>query len=233
MTRAALLAGLAGLAGIALALPRAGHAAPGPTQDEASLRQAVLQAAQALAPPGAQISLGSAAGARAMPACASPLTVSLSGVAPYEQAKVECPAAHWTLYVTVTVAQSEEVVVAARPIAAGTTLGAADLVRRALPVQAFAGRQIFTDPTEIEGDSAVMSIAAGMVITQDVLQTPLLVKAGQTVSVHVYSGGVELALDATADQPGHLGDTILLTNPKSGRRFSAEVTAQGVSLHLN
>ncbi len=72
-----------------------------------------------------------------------------------------------------------------------------------------------------------------MIITQDAVQAPLVVKSGQLVTVHVYSGGVMLAVDATADQPGRIGDTILLTNPGSGRRFTAQVTAQGVEMRLN
>jgi len=43
---------------------------------------------------------------------------------------------------------------------------------------------------------------------------------------------VELSMDATAEQTGRIGDTILLTNPSTGRRFSAEVTASGVQLVL-
>ena len=104
---------------------------------------------------------------------------------------------------------------------------------KTLPVQNFAGRQIFTDPAQINGASAVMSMAAGMVVTQNAVQAPLMVASGQIVTVHVYSGGVMLAVDATADQPGRIGDTILLTNQGSGRRFTAQVTAQGVELRLD
>ncbi len=202
-------------------------------QDEAALAKAVQQAAQNLAPPGASISLGPTSGASTMPACTAPLSISLSGVAPYEQAEVQCPSPGWTLYVNVTIAQSEAVVVAARPLVAGQTITPDDLMVKTLPVQDFAGRQVFTDPAQIGGASAVMSMAAGMIITQSAVQAPLVVKSGQLVTVYVYSGGVTLAVDATADQPGHIGDTILLTNQGSGRRFTAQVTAQGVELRLN
>ena len=213
-----------------------GWAAPGlaaPMQDETALANAVRLAAQNLAPPGASISLGPTSGASAMPTCTAPLAVTLSGMAPYEQAQVRCPALGWTLYVTVTVAQSEAVVVAARPLTAGQTITAEDLMVKTMPVQDFAGRQVFTDPAQIGGASAVMSMAAGMIITQNAVQAPLVVQSGQIVTVHVYSGGVMLAVDATADQPGHIGDTILLTNQGSGRRFTAQVTAQGVELRLD
>ncbi|MDE1883340.1 MAG: flagellar basal body P-ring formation protein FlgA [Rhodospirillales bacterium] len=186
-----------------------------------------------MALPGASISLGPTSGAAAMPACTAPLAVTLSGMAPYEQAQVQCPAPDWTLYVTVTVAQSEAVVVTTLPLTAGQAITPADLAVKPMPVQDFAGRQIFTDPAQIEGASAVMSMPAGMVVTQSAVQTPLVVQSGQIVTVHVYSGGVMLAVDATADQPGHIGDMILLTNQGSGRRFTAQVTATGVELRLN
>lgn len=202
-------------------------------QDADALERLVRQTAQALAPPGASLSLGPVDGAHAMPECTAPMTVTINGLPPYEQAQVQCPSPRWNLYVSVTVTQSEKVVVTARPVTAGQAITPEDVMLKTLPVQNFAGRQVFADPAQIIGANAVMSLSAGMIITQDSIQAPLLVKAGQMVTVHVFSGGVMLALDATADQAGRIGDTILLTNTSSGRRFSAEVTAQGVELHLN
>ena len=202
-------------------------------QDEAALAKAVRLTAQNLAPPGASISLGPTSGAAAMPACNAPLGVMMSGMAPYEQAQVRCPTPDWTLYVNVTVAQSQAVVVTAQPLTAGQTITAADLMVKTMPVQDFAGRQVFTNPAQIGGANAVMSMPAGMIVTQGAVQAPLVVASGQIVTVHVYSGGVMLAVDATADQPGRIGDTILLTNQGTGRRFAAQVTAQGVELRLN
>ena len=201
-------------------------------QDPKQVTQAVQQAAENLAPAGAQISVGTVSGAHYMPSCTVPLTVSIGGAPPYEQATVQCAAPRWTLYVQVTLEQSETVVVAAKPLMAGQTITPDDLMLRSLPVQDFTGRQVFTSPTQLEGANLMMSLASGAVITQNIVQSPLVVKAGQMVTVHVYSGDVVLSLDAIADQDGHIGDTILLTNPSSGRRFTAEVTAQGIELHL-
>lgn len=201
-------------------------------QNPKDVAQAVHQAAQTLVPPGATLSVGTVQGAKYMPACTVPLIVSLSGAAPYEQATVQCGTPRWTLYVPVTVAQNEEVVVAARPLVAGQTLTAQDIMLKSLPVQTFAGRQVYTAPKQLIGDQIMMSLPTGMIINQTSVQSPLIVKAGQMVTVHVYSGGVELSLDAVASQDGHIGDTILMTNPSSGRRFTAEVTAEGVDLHL-
>jgi flagella basal body P-ring formation protein FlgA len=217
------------LIGVLMALPWQAWAAP---EDPAAVSAAVRQAAQMIAPPDASISLGPVAGAKYMQACTAPLAVSMSGVAPYEQAAVHCPAPGWTLYVPVTLAQSESVVVTAHPVTAGQALTADDLAVQREPVQLFAGRRVYADPAQLIGANALMSLAAGMVITQDVVQAPLIVKSGQIVTVQVLSGGVLLSVNAVAQQDGHLGDTILFSNQSSGRRFSAQITAQGPVLRL-
>jgi len=203
-----------------------------PMQDPAAVSAAVRQAALALAPPGATLSVGPVGGAAVMPACTAPLAVSMSGVAPYEEATAHCPAPAWTLYVTVTVAQTETVAVAARPVAAGQVLGPDDVMLRPEPVQNFAGRQVFFTTDPLIGATADMSLAAGMVLTQDDVQQPVLIHAGQMVTVTVVSGPVAVSIDAVASSQGRLGDTILFTNPASGRRFPALITASGPQVRL-
>lgn len=230
--RAALLAACVIWPGYAWAgQPLAGQGAA-PMQNPAAVAQAVRQAAQALAPSGATLSLGPVTGASFMHACPAPLDVSMSGIAPYEQATVHCPALGWTLYVNVTVTQREAVVVAARPITPGKPLTADDLKLVTLPVQQFAGRQVYFGTSQLIGATPDMALAAGVPITADAVQAPIMVKAGQTVTVSVQSGAVLLSLDATAEQTGRIGDTILLLNPATGRRFTAQVTAGGVELRL-
>ena len=201
-------------------------------QDPAAVAAAVQRAANAIAPPGATVSLGSVAGANVMQACTAPLAVSISGVAPYEQAAAHCAAPSWTLYVTVTVAQVQNIVVAARPLAAGQVLGPGDLMIAAEPVERYAGRQVFYDPDQLLGGDALMSLPAGTIISADDIGEPVVVKAGQIVTVTVISGAVQVSIDAVADETGRIGDTILLTNPSSGRRFTATVTANGPVVQL-
>jgi len=217
-----------GLACALLAAP----AAAGTPESAQAVASAVTQAAQAITPPDATLSLGSVAGAQYMQSCTVPLTVSLSGIAPYEQAAAHCAAPVWTLYVTVTVAQTASVVVAARPVTAGQTLGPADVTLAREPVAQYAGRQIFYDPAQLIGASATLSLAAGTILTASAIAEPVVVKAGQIVAVQVVSGGVDISINALADEDGRIGDTILLTNPSSGRRFSATVTATGPVLQL-
>ncbi|WP_298285826.1 flagellar basal body P-ring formation chaperone FlgA [Acidocella sp.] len=218
-------AGFGVLAGPAIAEPPSGES---PQAVAVAVKNAVLP----LTPPGATLQIGAVDGVAYMSACAVPLAVSVSGVIPYEQAAVRCARPSWVFYVQVKVAQSERVVVAARPIVAGSVIGAKDLMMLAEPVEKFAGRQVFYDTAPVIGAEALMSIAAGVVVSQQNIQQPVLIKAGQQVMVTVESGGIAVTLLAVADQDGRAGDLILLTNPTSGRRFSAMVTADGPVINL-
>lgn len=206
--------------------------AAGGLQDPAAVTTAIRQAVAATAPGNATITLGPATGAQYMKACTGPLGVTISGVEPYEQAAVHCAALGWTLYVTVTVAANEAVVVAARPITAGESVQAADLALRQEPVSLFAGRQVFYHPDELEGATAVMNLPAGAILTTSAIAEPVIVHAGQMVTVRVNSGDVELSVNATADQAGRAGDMILMTNASTGQRFQALVTRTGPVVQL-
>jgi flagella basal body P-ring formation protein FlgA len=207
-------------------------AAHGAAQDAQAVTAAINQAVTAAIPAGATVTLGPVTGAQYMQACAGALAVALSGTEPYEQAAVHCQNPSWTLYVTVTVAQSANVVVAARPIAAGQTLQPGDLALHSEPVSEYAGRQVFYDPAALAGGTALMTLPAGTILTQSNIGEPVIVQAGQTVSVQVESGGVSLSISARADETGRIGDTIMLTNPSSGQRFTALVTASGPIVKL-
>jgi hypothetical protein len=55
----------------------------------------------------------------------------------------------------------------------------------------------------------------------------LTVARGETVKVEVSSGGAQLSLPARVETAGRTGDTILLRNPESGRRFPARAEGRG------
>ncbi|OYV40259.1 MAG: flagella basal body P-ring formation protein FlgA [Rhodospirillales bacterium 20-64-7] len=229
-----LAAAIAGRALMLAALLPAGPtlAAASHTQDPVAVAAAVRAAAAAQAPAGSTITIGTVQGAAVMPACAAKFGVEISGVEPYEQATVRCPTPDWTLYVAVTVAATQEVVVTARPVAAGAPLEPGDVTLQRKPVAAYAGRQAFYDTAGLLGATATMNLPAGAVLTGADIQEPVLVQAGQTASVTVVSGGVRLTVNAVADQAGRVGETILMTNPSSGQRFHALVTPTGPEVRL-
>lgn len=195
----------------------------------AAIRQAIAPTLSS----GSTVSLGPVIGAQYMQACTGNLSVLITGVEPYEQAAVHCPSPNWTLYVTVTVAATEEVEVAARPIVAGQALSGADVTLRREPVALFAGRHVYHGAAALLGTTALMSLNPGTILTDSSVEEPVVVQAGQTVSVHVRNGGLNVTVNAVAQQTGRIGQTIVMVNPASGQHFSALVTATGPIVNLN
>jgi len=181
----------------------------------------------------ATVTLGPVFGARYMRACAGALNVTLTGTPPYEEASVTCGQPGWTLYVAVTVAAVEAVAVAARPIAAGTPIRPGDLKLLKEPIALFAGRQVYYNTADLVGAVPLMSLSRGAILTASGISQPVVVQAGQSAAVTVYSGGLSLTMNAIADETGHVGDTILMTNPASGQRFHAAVSKSGLTIDLN
>lgn len=209
------------------AAPAAGREAP------ATITTAVQQAVAATAPANAAITLGSVAGAQYMPACRGPLSVTVSGLEPYLQAAVQCPQPRWTLYVSVTVDSRMAIVVAARTIPGGRVITSDDLMLQEEPLSLYAGRQIYYHPEDVAGATAILSLPRGAILTNTVIQQPIVVQAGQTISVDVHAGAVDVTLDATAEQAGRIGDSITVFNPTTGKRFQATITPNGAVVQLS
>ncbi|MBW4024877.1 MAG: flagellar basal body P-ring formation protein FlgA [Proteobacteria bacterium] len=202
------------------------------SEDPSDVSAAIRQAAATTAPANAEITLGPAMGARYMPVCRRPLAVTVTGSEPYEQATAHCAAPSWTLYVTVTVDARMPVVVMAKPLAAGDTLRSDDLTLRQEPVSLYAGRQVYYHIDDAVGATAILSLSVGTILTQSNMEQPLMVQAGQSITVDAESGGVDIAITGTAQQSGRLGDTIMIANPSSGKRFPATVTRSGARVQL-
>jgi flagella basal body P-ring formation protein FlgA len=217
---------------IAVAVLLAAQPALAAQQDPAPVAAAIRQAATAMAPANATVTLGPVMGARYMLTCSTPLAVTITGTLPYEQAAAHCGAPSWTLYVTVTIDAHMAVVVAARPISAGQTLQSGDLVLQDEPVSLYAGRSVFYHPEDAVGGMAVMSLPLGAILTSSTVQQPVVVQSGQTIMVTAQSGGVDISITGTAEESGRVGDTIIVTNPSSGKRFPAVVTRSGVLVQL-
>ena len=205
-----------------------------PTQAAPQDPNAVANAIrQALVNTGnSSVTLGPVEGAAFMQSCTQKLAVSITGLAPFEEAAVHCAAPLWTLFVAVTVSEHAIIAVTARVVAAGQTLQSADIQMQSEPVSLYAGRQIFYTAEGLTGATAMMNLPAGTILTTGNIAQPVIVRAGQAVAVNIISGNVQVSLTAIATQAGRVGDTILLTNPNTGKRFPALVTPTGPVVNL-
>jgi len=133
----------------------------------------------------------------------------------------------WTLFVPALVRRAQDLVVAARPIARGTTLVAADVstVTKLLP-NAPAG--VLESADFALGRVALRDIAAGTTLNPSQLKAPQVVRRGQPVTLSLASGPVAVRVAGTALKDGTLGERIPVRNVNSKRVVEGVVLADGV-----
>ncbi len=71
------------------------------------------------------------------------------------------------------------------------------------------------------------AVAAGAPIPLRLLEAPPEVGRGELVRVQSSSGGATVAITARAESSGSTGDTVVVRNPESGKRFRARVEGKG------
>ncbi|WP_342703078.1 flagellar basal body P-ring formation chaperone FlgA [Burkholderia arboris] len=102
----------------------------------------------------------------------------------------------WTVYLQAKVTVQATYYVAARQIAPGEPLSAADLVARDgdLTVMPLA---VITDPAQAIGSTALARISAGLPLRQDMLKSAASVSAGQTVRVVAAGPGFTISAEGS------------------------------------
>ncbi|KWC51696.1 flagellar basal body P-ring formation chaperone FlgA [Burkholderia ubonensis] len=103
----------------------------------------------------------------------------------------------WTVYLQAKVTVQATYYAAARQIAPGEVLTAADLVARdgdltLLPLA------VITDPSQAVGSTALARVAAGLPLRQDMLKSAASVSAGQTVRVVAAGPGFTISAEGSA-----------------------------------
>ncbi|MEQ5840261.1 flagellar basal body P-ring formation chaperone FlgA [Paraburkholderia acidicola] len=103
----------------------------------------------------------------------------------------------WTLYLQAKIAIHATYYLAARALAPGDVLSAADLVARdgdltSLPMA------VVTDPSQAVGAAALTRVAAGLPLRQDMLRSASSVTIGQTVRVVAQGQGFAISAEGSA-----------------------------------
>jgi flagella basal body P-ring formation protein FlgA len=80
---------------------------------------------------------------------------------------------------------------------------------------------------EAAGKAPRAAVPAGAPIRAIELQIPPDVVRGETVHVEVHDGGAILSLEVRAEASGTRGETILVSNPATNRRFRARIEGKG------
>jgi flagella basal body P-ring formation protein FlgA len=126
----------------------------------------------------------------------------------------------------VNVTVSEPRVVASADLPAGRPI-AADALRVETRDQFPESERRPSTIAEIEGRIPRRTIRAGTPIEAAWLDAPKAVARGETVHVEVREGGAVLQISGQAQGSGTVGQTILVLNPMSNKRFPARIDAPG------
>lgn len=161
------------------------------------------------------------------PPCAHPLSVDV----PFHSgsritAKAGCSQPRWSLFVTGEVQVFKTVVMAAGPIVKGSRIRADRLQLREQDIATLRG-DYFQRQQDISGRVARVNISTDTVITPRMLTQANAVSRGDPVIIEARRGGVLIRIEGTAQEDGRLGDSIDVTNNRSGNRVRAQVTAPG------
>ena len=122
----------------------------------------------------------------------------------------------WKLYVSVHVNRVATVVVARRPLAAGTELTSDDLTLASRSTSRITTGYL-TNPDDLVGETLRRSVSAGTVLANGAVRRKPLVSRGQRVTIAAARGGLVIRMGGTAEGTGGRGQRILVRNLSSGR----------------
>ena len=158
--------------------------------------------------------------------CAQPLKTSI----PYGKksaarvtVEVRCEGPKpWKLYVPVRRVIFQEVIVAARPLTRGSILTPDDIILTEYDTSRLPKGYILKDKHAV-GQKLRRAVKAGDPITPGLLDTPVMVKRGQKVSLVAQSGALTVRMAGIAKADGILGQIIEFENQNSKRLVQAIV----------
>jgi flagella basal body P-ring formation protein FlgA len=130
-----------------------------------------------------------------------------------------------TVHVPVQVDVAESAVMATRSVARGGVITAADVeVQQLEPGSKTSGQRAAVESIEtIIGMEARQAIQAGQVVYADQVQSPVLVKKGDLITVVSRNGGIRVRTSAKALQDGANGALVEVESSESKQRFDVRV----------
>lgn len=133
----------------------------------------------------------------------------------------------WKLFVSVSIATLQPVVVTRTPLARGQLVRAQDL-EIAEHDTARLHRAFYTDSSGLAGLRAKRNVQAGQVLTPSMLARNQVVRRGSQVEILANAGNLEVRMRGKALANGAIGDRIRVQNLTSGRKVTGLVIEPGV-----
>jgi flagella basal body P-ring formation protein FlgA len=159
-----------------------------------------------------------------LPACGQALRAQPTGTSTVE---VSCPdAGGWRLFVPVKVRRNQTVLILNRGIAAGETLGVADITTAQRDVARIAGAAL-ADPAAAVGRAARRTLSAGSLLSANDLVAQRLVRRGDSVALVSRFGGVEVRVAGKALADAGENERVSVENLSSRKIVQGTVAASG------
>ncbi|MFA5081907.1 MAG: flagellar basal body P-ring formation chaperone FlgA [Hydrogenophilaceae bacterium] len=139
---------------------------------------------------------------------------------------VDCTSPNkWGLYLTYRSVLRGPALLAKRPLPAGTTPGAADVIRDLIEYAGDPGRYP-RDLASLRGATLSRPLAKNSPITIDMLRIRPIVRAGQRVRIMIDGNGFQVSQEGIAQSQASAGDNLRLKTP-SGRYVQGTVQPDG------
>jgi len=135
----------------------------------------------------------------------------------------------WKIYVSVSIAIKQQVLVSRHPIARGEELNAGNL-KLEIRDTAKLHKAYFTNTKQAAGFRAKRPIQAGKIISSNMLARRQLVRRGSEVQIISRHGSLQVRMKGKALSNGTKGERIRVRNKASGREITGEVISAGVIL---
>jgi flagella basal body P-ring formation protein FlgA len=132
----------------------------------------------------------------------------------------------FAIWARVRVSVHQQRVVARVGLAAGKSIRPEQLSLEEVEASPFGARPEESLDTVV-GHLARRSLAAGTPILRSLLEAPLEIHSGDSVTVEVSNGLARLSFDARAEAGGRRGDLIPVRNPATGKSLRARVEGAG------
>ncbi len=125
-------------------------------------------------------------------------------------------------WATAELDQQAEVLVAARPLPKGQVIDEQDLALRRANLEGIPAGAL-SRPTVALGQRTRRALAAGAVISADLLDRPIVIKRGDAVLMLIESGGMRITARGIAKKQGRQGERIVVENSESQKKVYASV----------
>lgn len=205
--------GLLAACGLALALPAAAQSTQAAQQDPRLIRKSVerfLHLQTAGLPGEVSIEVGSVDPRLKLGACPTMQTFLPRSSRAWGKTMVgvRCNEGNrWTIYVQASVRVQGDYYVSAAPLAQGTMIDEAQLVKAQGDLSSLPNG-VITDPAQALGKTLTMPLAAGLPLRQEILRSPPVVQQGQVVRIVLNGPGFSVSNEGRALSSGAEGQLI-------------------------